>query len=65
MTEGKGAGKAAPETVDERAPETVTSGRGMRARLAWTARIEQALERDEFLVFAQHIQALSGPPEER
>ena len=34
MTEGKGAGKAAPETVDERAPETVTSGRGMRARLA-------------------------------
>ena len=34
MTEGQTAGKAAPETEDERASETVTSGRGMRARLA-------------------------------
>jgi GTP diphosphokinase / guanosine-3',5'-bis(diphosphate) 3'-diphosphatase len=34
VTEGPAAGKAAPEIEEERASETVTSGRGMRARLA-------------------------------
>ena len=34
MTEGPTAGKAAAEREEERAPEQVTSGRGMRARLA-------------------------------
>ncbi|HET7195530.1 MAG TPA: hypothetical protein VFI99_11145, partial [Nocardioides sp.] len=34
MTEGQTAGKAASETEEDRSSETVTSARGMRARLA-------------------------------